>query len=215
VDGIVVHASPREVVSGRGERSVPLLIGTNQDEGTLFTMLLPTDITDEQVIAALPETVIDPQAIGQGYAARETGRRLLIDLLTDVVFLIPTLRLADAQAEAGAPVWVYLFTWKTPVFGGVLGATHGLEIPFVWDEIDNPLWQPFVGADAPRALVTAMQEAWIAFARTGDPNTGGAVAWPRYDTTTRPTLDLGDEVKVVEDPSKEMRELWYKASVPI
>jgi para-nitrobenzyl esterase len=59
-----------------------------------------------------------------------------------------------------------------------------------------------------------MQEAWIAFARTGDPNTPDAVTWPRYDTATRPTLELGDEVKVVADPSKEMRELWYRTSVP-
>ena len=133
--------------------------------------------------------------------------------MTDSVFLVPTLRLADAQAGTSAPVWVYLFTWKTPVFGGLLGATHALEIPFVWDEIDNPLWQPFLGADAPRSLVTAMQDAWIAFARTGDPNTPD-VAWPRYDTAARPTLQLDAPISIVDDPSGTVRELWYTTSVP-
>ena len=103
--------------------------------------------------------------------------------MTDAVFLVPTLRLADAYADAGAPVWVYRFTWRTPVFGGLLGATHALELPFVWDEIDNPLWQPFVGAHAPRALVDAMQDAWIAFARTGDPERRRLAALRHDDAT--------------------------------
>jgi para-nitrobenzyl esterase len=212
IDGVVVHSSPTQVVAARGANNVPLLIGTNEDEGTLFSMLLPTDISDEQIIAALPETVVDPRALADAYAARTTGRRLIVDLMTDSVFLVPTLRLADAQAATPAPVWVYLFTWKTPVFGGLLGASHALELPFVWDQIDNSLWQPFVGESPPRALVTAMQEAWLAFARNGDPN--GSAVWPRYDATTRPTLELGDDIRVVNDPSKQLRELWYRASVP-
>jgi para-nitrobenzyl esterase len=215
VDGVVVQSSPTQVVAARGDRNVPLLIGTNEDEGTLFSMLLPTDVSDEEIIAALPETVVEARALAEAYAGRTTNRRLIIDLMTDSVFLVPTLRLADAQAATPAPVWVYLFTWKTPVFGGLLGATHALELPFVWDKIDNPLWQPFLGDSPPPSLATAMQDAWIAFARTGDPNSSGSVVWPRYDTTTRPTLEFGEEIRVVNDPSKLTRELWYRASVPI
>jgi len=133
--------------------------------------------------------------------------------MTDAVFLIPTLRLADAQADTDAPVWVYLFTWRTRVFGGLLGATHALELPFVWDEIENPLWETFVGVAAPRSLVTTMQDAWIAFATTGDPTTSD-LAWPRYDTSTRPTMRLDGENCVVNDPSRAIREVWYHASQP-
>ena len=67
VDGVVVHASPRSVVAARGASSIPLLIGTNVDEGTLFTLLLPTDVTDEEAIAALP---------GHGHRSRRHRRRL-------------------------------------------------------------------------------------------------------------------------------------------
>jgi para-nitrobenzyl esterase len=193
---------------------VPLLIGTNEDEGTLFSMLLSADISDEQVVAALPETIVDRRALAEGYAARATGRRLIVDLMADAIFLVPTLRLADAQALTGAPVWVYLFRWKTPVFGGFLGATHGLELPFVWNQIDDPLWRAFVGDDPPEALAGAMQDAWIAFARAGDPNPPGAVVWPRYDTGRRPTLELGPATRVVDDPSRDVRDLWYRASMP-
>ena len=147
VDGVVVHASPIEVVTARADENVPLLIGTNLDEGTLFSLLLPTDVTDDELVAAFPESVTDRQAIADGYAGRTTGRRLIVDLMTDTVFLVPSLRLADAQAATGAPVWTYLFTWPTPVFGGLLGATHALELPFVWDLIDKPTWLAFVGED--------------------------------------------------------------------
>ena len=51
-----------------------------------------------------------------------------------------------------------------------------------------------------------MQDAWLAFARTGDPTVAGAVPWPRYDLATRPTLELGEVVRPVNDPSKERRE---------
>ena len=214
VDGVVVDSNPTEVVAARGDRSVPLLIGFNEHEGTLFTMLLPSDLSDDEIYAALPETITDTRTLAAAYAARDSGRRLIIDLLTDAVFVVPTLRLADAQAAASAPVWVYLFTWKTPVFGGLFGATHALELPFLWDLIDNPLWKPFVGDNAPRALVTAMQDAWIAFAGTGDPNAEGAVAWPRYDGTVRSTLELGDEIRAVDDPCKDVRELWARVSLP-
>jgi para-nitrobenzyl esterase len=212
VDGVVVHASPLEVVTARGSANVPLLIGTNLDEGTLFLLLLPTDITDDELLAALPETVTDRAAIAESYAARTTGRRLVVDLMTDTVFLVPALRLADAQAATGAPVWTYLFTWPTPVFGGLLGATHALELPFVWGQIEDPAWQAFVGDDPPAALAGAMQEAWLAFAHTGDPNVAGAVPWPRYDLATRRTLEFGETVRVVDDPSKERRELWFRAA---
>jgi para-nitrobenzyl esterase len=212
VDGVVLHQTPARVVAGRGERNVPLMIGTNEDEGTLFTMLLPTDLTDEEIIAGLPETVIDTGAIAEAYAARTNDRRLILDLMTDAIFLVPTLRLADVQAATPTPVWVYLFTWKTPVFGGLLGATHALELPFLWDMIDNPQWQAFVGEEAPRALATAIQDAWLAFARTGDPATA-AVAWPRYNATTRPTMVFGDEIGVVDDPSQRMREVWYQSTL--
>jgi para-nitrobenzyl esterase len=214
VDGVVVHSTPAEVVAARGDASVPLLIGFNEHEGTLFTMLLPSDLSDEEICAALPETITDTRALAAAYAARNTGRRLIIDLLTDAVFVVPSLRLADAQSATAAPVWVYRFTWRTPVFGGLFGATHALELPFLWDQIDNPLWRPFVGDDPPHALVTAMQGAWIAFARTGDPNATDAVAWPRYDATTRSMLELGAEIRAVDDPCRDERELWARVSLP-
>ncbi len=214
VDGVVITATPAEAVRAKGAAAVPLLIGTNEDEGTLFSLLLPTDVSDDELAAAMPENISDPHALFQAYRERENGRRLIIDLMTDAVFRIPSLRLADAQVEAGAPAWVYLFTWRTPVFGGLLGATHALEIPFVWDMLDDPQWGLFIGTDPPKDLGVAMQDAWLAFARSGSPEAEGLPAWPRYETAARPTFEFGDERLVVDDPGGDLRRLWYDLSTP-
>ena len=93
----------------------------------------------------------------------------LVALATDGVFRIPAVRLAEAQAAHG-PVWMYRFTWETPVFGGILRSTHALEIPFVFDTLDQPRRRQFTGDGPERAAIAdAMHRAWIAFARTGDP----------------------------------------------
>ena len=140
--------------------------------------------------------------------ASASGRPLLVDLMTDAVFRIPSLRAADAQVATGVPVWVYLFTWRTPVFGGLLGATHALELPFVWDMTEDPNWEFLLGDDAPKQLATAMRDAWLAFARSGDPNNASIPTWPAYDAT-RATFEFGDELRVVADPGAVLREAWY------
>ena len=210
VDGVVVTRTFAEALADKGERNVPLVIGTNEDEGTLFALLLPHDLTDEQMAACLGPSAPDARAVVDAVRSSASGRPPIVDLMTDAVFRIPSLRGADAQTQAGVPVWVYLFTWRTPAFGGALGATHALEIPFVWDMVRDPTWSFLVGEDPPVALAEAMQDAWLAFARTGDPNTESLPEWPRYDTTRRPTFEFGSELRVVDDPGGSLREAWYR-----
>ena len=212
VDGVVVTRTFVDAIREKGDRNVPLIIGTNVDEGTLFGMLLPRDVPEESLVTSLGPSAGDPRAILDALKAKATGRPPLVDLMTDAVFRIPSLRGADAQAETGVPVWVYLFSWRTPVFGGMLGATHALEIPFVWDMVRDRAWSFLVGPEPPMVLAEAMQDAWISFARTGRPTAAAIPEWPAYDTATRPTLELGDEIRVVADPGRELREAWYRTA---
>jgi para-nitrobenzyl esterase len=207
VDGVVVTRTFEEALRDKADRNVPLIIGTNVDEGTLFTLLLPQGISDEALAQSLGPSAHDPERILAALRAANTGHAPLVDLMTDAVFRIPSLRGADAQAATDVPVWVYLFTWRTPVFGGGLGATHALELPFVWGMTKEPGWQFLVGDTPPAHLTDAMQEAWLAFARTGDPNTEAQPGWPRYDAT-RPTMEFGDTVQVVLDPGADLRRAW-------
>ena len=206
VDGVVVTRTFVEALRDKGERNVPLIIGTNEDEGTLFGMILPQGVGEDELVRSIGPSAEDPQAVLDAVRAAATGRPPLVDLMTDAVFRMPSLKGADAQAATCVPVWVYLFTWRTPVFGGLLGATHALEIPFVWDLVGQPTWKFLVGEHPPRHLVDAMQDAWLSFARTGRPGAD----WPEYDPSTRPTLVFGDEVRVVDDPGAERRLAWYQ-----
>jgi len=136
--------------------------------------------------------------------------RAWVDLIGDLVFRIPVIRLAEAQSQLGTPVYAYRFDWASPTFNGKLGATHALELPFVWNRLDLPTTAVLLGPDvaAAQPLATAMHETWVAFITSGDPNGAGLPAWPRYDTSRRQTLVIDRESRVVEDPGGTSRALW-------
>jgi carboxylesterase type B len=138
-------------------------------------------------------------------------REVLCALLTDFTFRIPAIRLADAQLTQHDDVWMYLFAYATPAFGGQLGSCHALEIPFVWDNLDARGAAMFVGEvdDRLRALASHMADAWVAFATDGVPSAPGLPEWPRYDGSRRATMRFDvTGVEVVDDPGRAERELW-------
>ena len=95
---------------------------------------------------------------------------------------------------------MYEFAWPAPG----LGAVHGVEVPFVFDNLDNNarLFGPLLGTDPPQELADAMHAAWVSFAATGDPG------WPGYDPERRTTRLFNTNTSVVYDPRVWERELW-------
>ncbi len=95
--------------------------------------------------------------------------------------------------------------WETPIGNGVFKSPHTLEIPFVFANVDKAA--VLVGAgEAPAALERQMSDAWIAFARTGNPNTTGLPEWPRYDAERRATMVFDTTSRVVDDPDAAIRQ---------
>ena len=105
---------------------------------------------------------------------------------------------------------MYRFDYATPAMGGLLGACHALEIPFVFDCLDAPGAAMFVGpvTDELRTLASRMHESWVSFAKTGRPAAAGLPDWPRYTTDRRATMLFDVEPSVVDDPDAEDREAW-------
>jgi len=93
---------------------------------------------------------------------------------------LAAVRQASAKAAQGAaPVYVYLFAWNTPVLDGRIRSYHCAELPFVFDNTDR-CDQATGGGPEARALAATVSEAWIRFARTGNPNHAGlATLWHR------------------------------------
>ena len=103
-------------------------------------------------------------------------------------------------------MWSYLFTFATPVFGGILRSTHALEIPFVFDNLDRGGADVLTGTGPERqGIADAMHRAWIAFARDGDPRHAGLPEWPRYDLDRRATMRFDAECEVLDDPARDDR----------
>jgi para-nitrobenzyl esterase len=128
--------------------------------------------------------------------------------VTDFVFRQPAVRLGEHQAGHEAPTFMYLFTWPSSAMGGMLGSCHALELPFMWGSLDLPGISMLVGDDAPESLSHAMQDAWLAFARTGDPGHPGLPEWPAYDPDRRATMVFDATSEVHHDPEADRREFW-------
>src|SRR5213075_1889463 len=101
-----------------------------------------------------------------------------------------SITIAERKAEqAAAKAWMYMLTWETPVSRGRLKCPHALEIPLVFDNVERA--RNFVGrGDEPQMLAEQMSEAWLAFARTGDPG------WAAYDAAARATKLFDVESRV-------------------
>ncbi len=214
VDGVVLPDPPLDAIAAGNAAGVHLMTGTNRHEMTLFILADPSNNTlaEHQVRERVRAYVgKGADAVVDSYKTRRpnaTPQELWLDLATDAVFRMPAIEMLEAQ-QAHAPTWSYLFSWETPVFGGMLKSTHALEIPFVFDNLAHGA-EMFTGTGVERqALADAMHRAWIAFARTGDPNHKGLPAWPRYDLDRRAAMRFDSTCEVVDDPLGEDRRAFH------
>jgi para-nitrobenzyl esterase len=124
---------------------------------------------------------------------------------SDRMFVVPAIRMADAQAAHNPNTRLYRFDWQADV---AWGAHHFIEVPFAFDQLDNPQARGFSGDDPPRSLSAATHAAWVGFVRDGDPNHEGLPEWPRYDAETRPTMLFNDTCSVENRPADDEVSLW-------
>jgi para-nitrobenzyl esterase len=221
IDGGFLPLHPLEAVQQGSASEVDLLIGTNRDELALFGLGRPE-------LAALDESGLlrwmgnaapdlPSQDLMEAYRgvrlARAEGvdtHSLMVAVGSDGIFRWPSLQLAAAQTAQGSPTYVYLFDWESPAFGGVLGSCHALEIPFVFGVVQVPVVQLFTGSGPEvERLSSHMQEAWLAFARSGDP-TYGTLEWPGWDAATRSTMVFGHRTGAVKGPRNDELAIWER-----
>lgn len=213
IDGVTVPGGPFAPAAPEISKNIPLMIGTNKDEMNLFFGMAPwaEGLTEEKLpdVARqfLGDRTADIVAAYRAAAPKESARDLVLHIATDQSIRMPSLTIADRKvAQRGAPTYVYLFTWETPVAHGKLGSCHALEIPFVFDNLDKTR----LTGDAPTrgVLADAMSRAWIEFAYKDNPNHGGIPYWPVYNTAERPTMIFDLQCRVENDPLGAQRKAW-------
>jgi para-nitrobenzyl esterase len=211
VDGTIIPDPVDAALRAGAAADVPLLTGVNADEWKLFDMMDMTTMDDDALITRFGALAPDGEKALAAYRRAHPdldAKGLFSAFMTDVAFRIPAVRMLEAQRAATDQVWSYWFSWATPAMGGALGSCHALEIPFVFDVVDDPKLAMFVGAEAPTGLADLMQEAWVAFARNGRPEADGLPAWPAYELDRRATLDFDTECRLIEDPGADLRGFW-------
>lgn len=209
-DGIEVPIDPLGAIAAGSAADVSLIVGTTSEEWRLFAMMSPPPSDEEALRRRLTVLVTDPDVALTAYRD-EFGDLTVGDLegaiLTDLVFRNPAVRLADAQ-RAHAATYQYLWTWRSPAWGGMVGAAHAIEIPFVFDMVEDHRLHVFVGPEAPATLAHAVNAAWVAFASNGCPKADGLPDWPTVDGAGRPVVLLDTVPELVLDPHAATRAFW-------
>jgi len=207
VDGDVLPTQPRDGLAAGSAAGLPFLSGTNEHEMNLWRVLEP-DLRelDEAGLAARVQRLVG-EAAGDVIAPYRAARpaagpaELWLAIWSDREFRLPALRAAEAQARWSPAAYSYLFTWPSPAED--IGSCHGLELPFLFGTLDSKGADAFAGSGpAVETLATTVQDAWLRFARSGDPG------WPAYDPSTRATMLLGEQCGVADDPMAAERRAW-------
>lgn len=207
LDGDVLNEQANDGLAAGCADGVPFLAGTTEHEMNLWRVLLPAlrNLDDAGLVAGAQRLV--GEAASDMVAAYRAARpdagpvELFEAIWTDREFRIPSLRATETQAARSAATYSYLFTWPSPAPG--IGSCHAIELPFVFGTLDSKGADAFAGSGpAAEALATRVQDAWLSFARTGDPG------WPAYDPSGRTTMVFGETSEVVEDPMSGERQAW-------
>ena len=206
VDGSVLPRQPFDPQAPEQSKEIPIMIGTTLHEFTASTYV--------------PEMRTISHEEAEGYLKRTYGNRTaefvelfkdtypgyepkdLID--TDFIFRPNAVELANIKfRQGGAPVYTYLFAWESPVMDGILRSTHCMEIPFVFNNADVHASMTG-GSEEAVALADIMSQAWINFARRGNPNTEQLPQWPAYDNSDGATMFFDNTCEVKYNHDKEL-----------
>jgi para-nitrobenzyl esterase len=207
LDGYVLPANAAELFAKGQQNDIPLLAGSNADEGTLFANRVqppPTpDMFTEQV-----RKLFGPQAdaVLKVYPAGtpEQTKASFAALLGDQLISYPTWLWDTLQAKTGkAPTYRYFFDLRPPAPETSLtplaaqGVFHTAEILYVFDnlQVRDWNWRP-----EDRSMAQLASSYWVNFAKNGDPNLPGLPEWPKYSGTTGAVMRLSTQPRSGPDP---------------
>ena len=220
-DSDLIPADPFHAIATGASRGIPLLCGTNLDEMKFFRATDPAvDTLDEAGLldrchnvlseAGQAERMIETyRAARQARGADTSPPELWFAISGDCAHRAPIMQQAERHAAHTPQTYAYLFTWRSRARGGRLGAAHCMEMPFVFGRLDDPGMGLLTGqGGAVQRLSEQMIDAWIAFARTGNPATAALPAWPAYTADRRATMVFDESVSVVNAPMEAERAVW-------
>lgn len=205
LDGDFLPYQPAEEAAVEISKNIPMLVGSTKNE---FTPFIPGSrgISMDDAKKSLQKKYGDKTeaylAAVKATYPQTTKPSDYIDI--DFIFRQGVIAHANLKAVAGAaPVYMYLFSWQSPVMDGVFKAMHCMELPFVFDNIDKCEEMTGGGKEA-YTLADKMSSAWINFARTGNPNAKKLPAWAPYTPQNGVVMIFDNKCEVKNNPDKEL-----------
>ena len=192
-DGWLLPEDERPVLKSGRIHPMPLIVGSNADEGSMLIKTWPADnLAQYQSLVDTNFGDVAQQAMRVYPAGEDSEARPRVgEMFADTQFNYGTRLLADAMARREPRTWRYLFLRRRP--NQKDGPHHGEEVPHVFGthaEAAPGEAADFNGVDDEVSAV--MMKAWVAFARNSDPNTAGVPHWAAYDALQENYLGFGD-----------------------
>ncbi|HEX4078115.1 MAG TPA: carboxylesterase family protein [Rhizomicrobium sp.] len=208
-DGTYLPHDPFEPAAPDESAEVPLIVSTTLDDAGLF--LDNFELDDNGLRQLLQARHGDKaEAVLRLYRnrwPRKSPYLLQAQMITDSGFRRFAYTQAESKAaQARAPVYFYQWDWPSPAYGGRFGAAHAIDVPACFANAREAILG--AGSGPGRFLCDQLSAAWIAFAKTGDPNNSRIPHWPAFNTKNRPTMIFDDPVRIVNDPNADIRAFW-------
>lgn len=215
VDGKIIPSHPFGPVAPECSADIPMIIGTTLEEEVKRADNF--DVTEADLEAYIKETYKEnAERILHAYR-RYYPNVLPFQLQGRIDTDCSQRRMAYAMAErkiaqGKAPVYMYIWNWPSPVYGGKFGAIHGVDVGLTFNNTRGMLTGH--GPESEK-MADILSSVWIAFAKTGNPNCSKVPDWPAYNTDTRPTMIFDLECRLENDPARELRLLWDEIKGPV
>ncbi len=208
VDGRSLTRNPFDPDAPQVSADVPLLVGTVETEGSYFAAPELLHLNEEQMHANLQKRLgsATDKVIATFRRSRPNASPSELYFIVTSFPLNAILQAERKSALHRAPVYMYLFKWRTPIEDGRRLTPHTVEMSFTYNNVWDVPEMVGTGADL-QPLADKVSATWAAFARTGNPHVEGLPAWPAYDGTTRATMFINNEWSLANDPSRDEREL--------
>lgn len=218
VDGRALTSHPFDPIASAGAAGIPLMLGWCENEIRFFYAANPAlfQIDESEARRRVARLIgIDAAQAGQlmrlyqSQRPGDTVADIAAQIHTDHMYRRNENRAAElkSQQTGGPATYLYQFTWKTPVMGGLLRTPHTLCIPFAFGNVDLASGITGTGADR-YPLQQKVMGAWSAFARSGQPGHGGLPAWKPFTTAERQTMIFDNTSALVSDPASDQRKAF-------
>jgi para-nitrobenzyl esterase len=223
VDGYFLPAEVETIYAEGKQNDVPTLIGSNADEGTLFTRDNVTGDSFRQMASQRFGANAEAYLKLYPFSSNEEARAAQAASMRDQTFGWEMRTWARFQTKTGkSKAWLYYFSHVPPGIAPRMGAQHGAEIAYVFDYPNHKNAAETPWADYDKKLGDTVSSYWYNFAATGDPNGKGLPKWPAYQVKEDKAMGFADAVEVIPVPNKERldfldayyEKLWQSGNMP-